>query len=46
MDVLAKQAFKMFLGVYADVGNWDAQGQSCSLILKDNPLSDFVVLPP
>ena len=46
MDVVAKQAFKMFLGVYADVTNWDAQGQSCSLILRDNPLNDFVVLPP
>ena len=46
MDVLAKQAFKMFLGVYADVTNWDSQGQQCSLILKDNPLNDFVVLPP
>mmetsp|Transcript_29030 Transcript_29030/g.38687 ORF Transcript_29030/g.38687 Transcript_29030/m.38687 type:complete len:98 (-) Transcript_29030:60-353(-) len=36
----------MFLGVYADVTNWDAQSQACSLVLKDNPLSDFVVLPP
>ena len=45
MDVLAKQAFKMFLGVYADVTKWDAQFQQCSLILKDNPLNDFVVLP-
>ena len=36
----------MFLGVYADVNNWDAQHQACSLVLKDNPLSDFVVLPP
>ena len=45
MNVLAKQAFRMFLGVYADVTNWDSQYQSCSLILKDNPLCDFVVLP-
>ena len=45
MNVLAKQAFRMFLGVYADVTSWDQQHQSCSLILKDNPLSDFVVLP-
>ena len=26
MDVLAKQAFRMFLGVYANVINWDQQG--------------------
>ena len=46
MDVIAKQAFRMFLGVYANVENWDQQNQACNLILKDNPLSDFVVLPP
>lgn len=46
MDIIAKQAFRMFLGVFADVQNWDAQYQSCSLVLKDNPLSDFVILPP
>ena len=46
MDVIAKQALRMFLGVFADVVNWDAQYQACSLVLKDNPLSDFVVLPP
>ena len=45
MNVVAKQAFRMFLGVFADVTNWDAQQQCCSLVLKDNPLSDFVVLP-
>ena len=45
MNVLAKQAFRMFLGVTADVTSWDAEHRSCSLIMKDNPLSDFVVLP-
>ncbi|XP_026406831.1 trafficking protein particle complex subunit 3-like isoform X1 [Papaver somniferum] len=37
--------FKMFLGVTATVANWDADGTSCSLILEDNPLVDFVELP-
>lgn len=35
----------MFLGVTATVGNWDAEGTTCSLILEDNPLVDFVELP-
>lgn len=36
---------KMFLGVTATVGNWNAEGTTCSLILEDNPLVDFVELP-
>lgn len=35
----------MFLGVTATVTNWDAEGTTCSLILEDNPLVDFVELP-
>uniref|UniRef100_A0A803L6L8 Uncharacterized protein n=2 Tax=Magnoliopsida TaxID=3398 RepID=A0A803L6L8_CHEQI len=37
--------FKMFLGVSATVTNWDAEGTTCSLVLEDNPLVDFVELP-
>ncbi|CAD6261855.1 unnamed protein product [Miscanthus lutarioriparius] len=44
-DVIAKLGFKMFLGVTATVTNWDAEGTSCSLVLEDNPLVDFVELP-
>lgn len=35
----------MFLGVTASVTNWDAEGNSFSLVLEDNPLVDFVDLP-
>lgn len=35
----------MFLGVTATVTNWDAEGTSCSFVLEDNPLVDFVELP-
>lgn len=35
----------MFLGVTASVTNWDADGTSCSIVLEDNPLVDFVELP-
>ncbi|KAL5724492.1 hypothetical protein ACHQM5_007747 [Ranunculus cassubicifolius] len=44
-DVIAKVGFKMFLGVTASVTNWDAEGTSCSFVLEDNPLVDFVELP-
>jgi hypothetical protein len=37
--------FKMFLGVTATVTNWDAECTSCSFVLEDNPLVDFVELP-
>lgn len=45
-ETIAKVAFKMFLGVIGEVNSWSADGNSFSLILADNPLSDFVELPP
>ncbi|XP_021910036.1 trafficking protein particle complex subunit 3-like [Carica papaya] len=44
-EVIAKIGFKMFLGITASVGNWDADGMSFSLVMEDNPLIDFVELP-
>ncbi|XP_057519133.1 uncharacterized protein LOC130799875 [Amaranthus tricolor] len=44
-EVIAKVGFKMFLGVSATVTNWDGEGTTCSLLLEDNPLVDFVELP-
>ena len=59
VDVIAKEGFKMFLGIQCDVvvipqtqgplsdSNPDgAQQREYSLVLRENPLSDFVVLPP
>lgn len=43
--LLEQVGLKMFLGVTASVSNWDAEGTTCSLILEDNPLVDFVELP-
>ena len=43
--VYEQVGFKMFLGVTATVTNWDAEGTTCSLVLEDNPLVDFVELP-
>lgn len=45
-EVVAKIGFKMFLGVTAEVRNWNPQGTSCCLVLQDNPLTEFVELPP
>ena len=44
-SVLAKVAFKMFLGITAEVGRWRADGRQCVLSFKGNPLLDFVELP-
>lgn len=39
-------AFKMFLGIAAEVTSVAADGSSFSLILSENPLGEFVELPP
>lgn len=44
-DKIAKVGLKMFLNTTAAVTNWNAEGTECSLILEDNPLTDFVELP-
>ncbi|KAF8819556.1 putative Bet3 transport protein [Cardiosporidium cionae] len=44
-NVLAKVAFKMFLGVTADVTKWNSTGTCCSIVMLENPLTHFVDLP-
>ncbi|VDN22770.1 unnamed protein product [Gongylonema pulchrum] len=44
-DVLAKTAFRSYLGVTAQVSNWSAGGDEFSLILESNPLTEFVEIP-
>jgi hypothetical protein len=46
MEVVTKQAFKMFLGVSATTTQWSEDRKACNIVFKDNPLGDFVVLPP
>ncbi len=36
-DMISKVAFKMFLGVTAEVGNISADGNAFSLLLNENP---------
>ncbi|DBA00078.1 TPA: hypothetical protein N0F65_000369 [Lagenidium giganteum] len=45
-EVIAKVAFKMFLGINAEVSHWNADNTACSLLIYDNPLIEFVELPP
>ena len=35
----------MFLGVSGSVANWSADGKEFSIILEENPLTDFVEIP-
>ena len=39
MDTVAKEAFRMFLGVPAVVGDFSADNSSCTLRIPDNPLA-------
>jgi hypothetical protein len=43
--VIGEQGFKMFLGVTAEVANFDVEAKAFSLIIRENPLADFVILP-
>ena len=45
-DVIAKVAFKMFLGINAEVTAWNAENTIFSLVFSENPFVDFVELPP
>ena len=45
-DTIAKVAFRMFLGISADVTNWAANDGAFSLVYTENPITDFVELPP
>jgi len=45
-DVIAKVGFKMFLGFQGTVNNYNPKKKSFTLVLEDNPLVDFVELPP
>lgn len=44
-ESIAKIGFKMFLNTTATVTSWNTTGTECSLILEENPLTEFVQLP-
>lgn len=45
-EFICKVGFKMFLGITPTVAGWSADGKSFSILLEENPLTDFVELPP
>lgn len=45
-EFVAKVGFRMFLGISPTVTAWSADGRSFSLLLDENPLTDYVELPP
>ncbi|KAJ1909633.1 transport protein particle 22 kDa subunit [Tieghemiomyces parasiticus] len=45
MEVISKIGFKMFLNITPTITNWSSDNRTCSLILDENPLNDFVELP-
>jgi len=44
--VVAKVAFKMFLGISAEVSQWSPDNRSFTLTFRNNPLNEYVELPP
>lgn len=44
-EVIAKVAFKMFLGVSATVGSWSTDKSTFGLVFEENPLAEFTELP-
>jgi hypothetical protein len=44
-EAIAKVAFKMFLGITANVVQMNAEGTQYTLQFSENPLNDFVELP-
>eukprot|EP00747_Dinoflagellata_sp_TGD_P165390 gnl/TRDRNA2_/TRDRNA2_186597_c0_seq1.p1 gnl/TRDRNA2_/TRDRNA2_186597_c0~~gnl/TRDRNA2_/TRDRNA2_186597_c0_seq1.p1 ORF type:complete len:219 (+),score=41.84 gnl/TRDRNA2_/TRDRNA2_186597_c0_seq1:77-658(+) len=45
-EVVAKVGLRMFLGVGAEVVMWNSELTGCSLVLPENPLNEYVELPP
>mmetsp|Transcript_110805 Transcript_110805/g.220391 ORF Transcript_110805/g.220391 Transcript_110805/m.220391 type:complete len:191 (+) Transcript_110805:57-629(+) len=44
-EVVGKVGLRMFLGVTADIVQWNRELTACSLVLLDNPLAEYVELP-
>ncbi|GJQ13260.1 hypothetical protein GpartN1_g5051.t1 [Galdieria partita] len=45
-EIISRVAFKMFLGIRATVSNWNSEYNSCSIVFDENPLAEYVELPP
>ena len=45
-EIIAKVAFRMFLGISAEVSNFNSDSNTFSLSFSENPFTDFVEIPP
>ena len=45
VSCISQVGFKTFLGIVPIVANWNQKGDEFSLILDQNPLTEFVELP-
>ena len=43
--MIARVAFRMFLGISADVTSWNGESTAFSIVIADNPFIEFVELP-
>ena len=44
-EIVGKVGLRLFLGIGARVGEWNADNTECVITLDTNPLADFVELP-
>uniref|UniRef100_A0A7S2RZ33 Trafficking protein particle complex subunit n=1 Tax=Mucochytrium quahogii TaxID=96639 RepID=A0A7S2RZ33_9STRA len=44
-EVISRVGFKMFLNITPEVKDWDDKGTTCTLVLDNNPLEEFVEIP-
>eukprot|EP01147_Barroeca_monosierra_P001133 gene1133-4353_t len=42
---LARDGFRMFLGITTSLENWSSNERECTLVIDDNPLTTFTELP-
>eukprot|EP00123_Amoebidium_parasiticum_P010801 comp20333_c0_seq1/m.25601 comp20333_c0_seq1/g.25601 ORF comp20333_c0_seq1/g.25601 comp20333_c0_seq1/m.25601 type:complete len:182 (-) comp20333_c0_seq1:234-779(-) len=45
-EVLTKTLFSMYMGIQPPVTNWSEDSKEFSVLLPDNPMNDFIELPP
>ena len=45
MNAITNPAIQLFLGVSEGEPLWEEKYKQCSIIIKDNPLADYVILP-
>ena len=45
-DMICKVAFRMFLNMNTESSNWSSDDNQFSILFSDNPLTEFVELPP